>query len=343
MLPLIAACGHHGVTSPPPLHNVIGATGGSLVIGQGEVSLTVPAGALTSDVLVSVAAAQPAPLAGMFAVGLAYSFAPAATTFAVPAQMVLAFDRTQVSAVVLGSEFLVAWRDHAGQVTTLLPTTVDSVSLTVPVSALGDYWVVVPDVVSAVSLFPLRNGDTYSYDGGLGLTILRTTTEPNMAALSIAKATFTDASGASGIYFDYRNSQLGFLGTFLGTERQHVFLASVLLLDRRAALGVIQPVNTSYSGYVPYGSTTVAYQGLASTVTEIIDHERTVTPLGWFWTVHVRVSTDFNDTRPARGEDVIDLWLSAGVGPVAVRFGSSATVHLLTSATVNGHVVLGGV
>jgi hypothetical protein len=161
--------------------------------------------------------------------------------------------------------------------------------------------------------------------------------------LSVAKATFTDASGVSGIYFDYRNSQLGLLGSFVGTERQQLFAGSVLLLDRRAALGVIQPVNTSYVGYVPYGSTTIAYQGLASTVTEIIDHERTVTPLGWFWTVHVRISTDFNDTRPARGEDVLDLWLSAGVGPVAISFGSSATVHFLTSAMVNGRVVVGGV
>jgi hypothetical protein len=119
-------------------------------------------------------------------------------------------------------------------------------------------------------------------------------------------------------------------------------VAPALLIDRRDAMGTQRPVNASYSGYVPYGSTNVAYQGIASILTDISERTRLHTPLGVFNTIHVAIAVDASDSRPAQTHELLELWLAPGVGPAAVRLPGHAVVAMLSSATVNNRPVVGG-
>ncbi|HZN64776.1 MAG TPA: hypothetical protein VFB66_05710, partial [Tepidisphaeraceae bacterium] len=168
---------------PLPLRTTIGPGGGSLVVGSGEVALNVPAGALAQDVVISVASGQVSPLPGWIDVGPPYVFAPDATAFAVPSQIVLPFSPRRVSAAVDPGEIRVGVRRASGLVGELVPTFVDTQSVTFDSIELGTFWVVAPDVIDASSSFPLNDGDVYHYDTGLVLTVDRTTAEPNLAPL----------------------------------------------------------------------------------------------------------------------------------------------------------------
>src|SRR5881394_91788 len=88
----VAACTPGAPPPALPLHATIGAAGGVLQVGDGEVSLSVPGGALAGDLVISVTTGQSSPQQGWTAVGIPYLFAPPATTFAVASQLVLPFD-----------------------------------------------------------------------------------------------------------------------------------------------------------------------------------------------------------------------------------------------------------
>lgn len=100
----LAACGGGddegqggGVDTPLP-QTGIGAAGGS-VAGPGGSSVTVPAGALTSNVDIQVeqsSAGSPALPAELTAVGSMFAFTPHGTTFALPVTISLPFDPSRV-------------------------------------------------------------------------------------------------------------------------------------------------------------------------------------------------------------------------------------------------------
>src|SRR5690606_11201765 len=144
------------------------------------------------------------PLSGWFGVGVPVLIGPERTELALPAQLVLPFDPTLVAATVDPLEMRVAGRDADGRVAALVPSFVDSQSVTVEVGALGTFRVAAPDVVDAPSLFPLADTDEYEFDGALVLTIARSVTEPNLAALDVARATFEDGERSFGLWFDDR-------------------------------------------------------------------------------------------------------------------------------------------
>ncbi len=339
----LAGCIDSGGGAALPRNVTIGAAGGSIIVGSGSLSLTVPAGALSQDVVISVERGQASSLPGWLAVGTPYLFAPAATAFALPSQVAIPYVPAKISPAVGSSEIRVGFRDAAGVVTSLVPTQVAAPSVIADTSSLGTFWVWVPDVVAAASLFPLNQGDVYRYDSGLVLTVERTLVEPNVAPLETAKVTFALAGRTWGIYFDDRDARLAKLGAFetVGSDWQEVFAAPVLLIDDRDALGTVRPASGTYVGYVPFGAPTAAYQGLAETTTEIAERERVTVPLGGFDAVRIPITTRFNDTRPQQGEVRIEFWFAEGVGPVAIRFDNAIPAGLV-AATVGGKMVVGG-
>ena len=322
-----------------PLNTTIGPAGGAFVVGNGEISLTVPAGALAADVTITLAVGEAGELAGWTAVGIPYRLAPTSTTFAVPCQFVLPYDPTLVSALVSTDEFRIGFRDASGRVAGLLPTFVDTATVSFDASALGTFWVAAPDVVAAAELFPLRNADVYHFDPGLALTVERTSTEPNLP-LAIAKVAFTADGATSGIYFDIRQGQLGKLGEF-DDAGQEIFDLPVALIGTRDALGTVRPVLGTFTGHEPFGSTQPSYQGIAETTTAIAEHVRLQTPLGFFNTVRVPITNAFSNTRNESGTELLEFWFANNVGPVAIRLGAGAPMRLLVDATVNGRPVHG--
>jgi hypothetical protein len=345
LLLVVLACTAAACTpgAPPPalpLHATIGAAGGVLQVGNGEVSLTVPVGALAGDVVISVTTGQSAPLQGFAAVGIPYLFAPTATTFAVAAQLVLPFDPTLVPPVVSSSEVRVGFRAADGTVAVIVPTFTDTASVSCDTRSLGTFWVIAPDVVAASLLLPLANNDVYHFENGVTLTVQRTTTEPNLSGQSVARLTIDDNGDQTGLYFSVASGALHLLGSFTGTARQEIFDAAVLLVDARDDVGIRRPEATTFLGYEPFGAPAASYQGIAAVTTSLPGHAQIRGPLGLFDTVQVGIENETSNTRGVHSDQRLVLWCASGAGPVLLQFDDAEPLHLL-DATVSGRPVHG--
>lgn len=94
------------------------------VIGPNGAELTLPAGALTSAIQVTLAlppvGSRPPLPPGMAPVGATYSLAPVGLTFAIPAQVAIPFDPAQIPSgarpllLSTGGEFNASWRSVEG-------------------------------------------------------------------------------------------------------------------------------------------------------------------------------------------------------------------------------------
>ncbi|MEO8019422.1 MAG: Calx-beta domain-containing protein [Pseudomonadota bacterium] len=107
MASLVTACGGGGESTvpsppnnPPPPPSGIGTTGGT-VNGPSGAKVVVPAGALASNVDITIAESSvgaPALPAGFTTIGSMFAFTPHGTTFAVPATVTVPFDTTKLPA-----------------------------------------------------------------------------------------------------------------------------------------------------------------------------------------------------------------------------------------------------
>jgi hypothetical protein len=102
----------------------IGMSGGTVTASDGT-KVELPAGALTSDVTIGIAAATNAPaVPNNKAVGLAYTFTPEGTSFAKPITVTLAFDPAKLPSGKTSAN-VVIYKAPAGSANyTALPTTV---------------------------------------------------------------------------------------------------------------------------------------------------------------------------------------------------------------------------
>ena len=337
----VPACTGSGLPATPRFTVTIGAGGGSLVVGTGEIELAVPPGALTSDVAVSLARGTAAAVPGWTVAGTAYAFEPGSTRFAVPARMVIPFRPYRVSAAVDPSELRIAHRDTAGVIAAILPTLVDGNRVTFDALGLGTFWVIAPDVVSAAALFPANQGDSYRFASGLELGVARTNAEPNLRSIEIARLDFQAPGRRFGLYLDDRAERLATLGEFDVDELQEVLAVPLPWLEPREAMGTIHRAVGAFTAYAPYGSSTRAHDGVLESVVEIVEREDLVTPAGEFAVVHVVIASVVATTATPRQERRLELWLAEGVGPVAVRIGDSGERDLLVAGTVGGLPVAG--
>jgi hypothetical protein len=97
---IASACGGGGspagpsspVPTPTPAPATIGPAGGTLTVATGAARLVVPAGALATEVALTLRPATPVPLDPHAVGGSAWTLAPAGTTFAVPATLTIPYD-----------------------------------------------------------------------------------------------------------------------------------------------------------------------------------------------------------------------------------------------------------
>lgn len=338
---LLGACSGSG-GAPVPLHTTIGPAGGTLMIGIGELTLTVPPGALRSDVSIQITAGQASTPPGWLAVSAPYRLAPTATAFAAPAQLLLPFDPSLLSSAVDSTELRVGFGDATGAVTTLVPTFADpGGSVMLDIDGLGTFWTVAPDVVSAHELLPLNDADVYTFDSELSLTVARSTVEPHFAPGEIVVLTFAWQGREWGLYCDDQLGQWNLRGAFSKSDWQEVTSAPVPLLSARDGRNSQRIGTAVYPGYVPYGGNHVGYQGLAQVTTEVGDRARLQTPLGLFDTDRIVVTQAYSNSWPEQGETRLELWCARGVGPVALRFDDQPLRMNLVAATVGGNEVHG--
>lgn len=109
---LVIACGSdsNATTEPTPTPdpNIVGSTGGTVSAAGGAASLTVPPGALTSDVKITVAAAADPASDSRTVSGSTFQFGPAGTKFAQPVTLTLKYDKTKLPAGAAQSELRLA-------------------------------------------------------------------------------------------------------------------------------------------------------------------------------------------------------------------------------------------
>ena len=89
LVPALAACEGH-ITGPVQWR--IGPEGGTVSLGDGSVTLTVPVGALSKSVWFSSTPTTFVPASEMLVAGSAYEIGPPGTTFAVPATLTISYD-----------------------------------------------------------------------------------------------------------------------------------------------------------------------------------------------------------------------------------------------------------
>ena len=277
---LLLGCVESTKTKEPKLHTTIGPEGGSISVGSGEIVLTVPAGALNEAVNFVLETGAVQPLPGLFGVGLAFAWSPKDVRLQEPAELVIPFDPARVSSAVTSSELRVAFRSESGQVSGLLPTSIDGNRITFQTKRLGTFWVTAPDVVASEAIFPLYDGDEYRYDSGLVVKVVRTTEEPNFASAEVAKVVFLRNGLEFGLYLDNLEIALKKLGDFDSVGFQEILGTPVLLASPREAVGTTRPAIGSTAVYEPFGSTTIDHEEIVATTIEIAEHERVYTTLG---------------------------------------------------------------
>ncbi|MBX9929796.1 MAG: hypothetical protein K2X99_12900 [Gemmatimonadaceae bacterium] len=125
----LAACGRKdGPSAPVKDPNVVGKTGGTVATTGGAATLTIPAGALTSDVKITVAT-KPDPRGDTRSVGgTAYEFGPEGTKFATPVTLTLKYDKTKLPPGRAAREMRVAQLTDSGWVPLETGLQIDSVS-----------------------------------------------------------------------------------------------------------------------------------------------------------------------------------------------------------------------
>ncbi|MEX2153662.1 MAG: hypothetical protein WD825_10010 [Gemmatimonadaceae bacterium] len=143
---------------------VIGAAGGSISAADGQVQLSIPAGALASDVGITVQPTNVAPPAGGFLVaGAIYEFGPHGVTFGSPVRVTIAYDDANLPADREEHELKLlhftggAWEAAAG-----IAVDVQSNTITGSVTTFS------PIAPGGGSIVTLKGSGTATVDGILG-------------------------------------------------------------------------------------------------------------------------------------------------------------------------------
>lgn len=133
-----AACGggESGETTTAPVKdpNIVGASGGTVAASNGAASLSIPPGALTSDVKITVAAVADPMSDSRTGLGTPHEFGPEGTKFSQPVTLSMRYDRTKIPAGGAQSEIRVAQLTEAGWIPVESGFVLDSVNGTVKVS-----------------------------------------------------------------------------------------------------------------------------------------------------------------------------------------------------------------
>jgi hypothetical protein len=144
-----AAAGCAGKTSsastPAPTSQVVGSGGGTVTSSDGQVTIAIPAGALSSDVTITITPLGDIAPPGVITVGGAYQFGPPNATFAAQVTIMLPYDGSKIPAPNTASSVLVFTAvDAMGSFTRIPTRQVDASHVRVDVLHFSAYVAGVP-------------------------------------------------------------------------------------------------------------------------------------------------------------------------------------------------------
>jgi hypothetical protein len=154
-------------TSSGATSSVVGAQGGSVTLSGGT-GVTVPAGALPSNVTVTVTPSPSAPTPAGTVVGTPYTFGPEGQKFSSPVTVTLAFDPSEIPAGSTAGDIVIYTAPAGTTSYTALPTSiVDSTHASALTTHFSTFVCVVPSatVVTSPPGSPIDAGP-WNLDGG---------------------------------------------------------------------------------------------------------------------------------------------------------------------------------
>ncbi len=144
VLVLAAACGGSdsgpaSTTAPVKDPNIVGPSGGTVTAGNGAATLSIPAGALSADVKITMAPTADPANDTRTSTATPYEFGPEGTKFAQPVTLTLRYDRTKLPPGGAQSELRVAQYSDVGWIPVEQSFAIDSAtgSVKIAVTELG--------------------------------------------------------------------------------------------------------------------------------------------------------------------------------------------------------------
>lgn len=318
------------------------AAGGMVEVTEGTIAgvkVEFAAGVLAAPVEVAVFETFPRAQPGYLTIGPPVVITPERLSLLAPVQLTLPYSE----AGRLFGQLVVLCKREDGEVVEIgiPPFGVDEL-VTVDVGGFGTFWVAerLFGGVSTRNFIPLVNNTSWVYEGGITGDVVITPDEPNLGT-TVARLQFNGTQQVSGHYLTNAGSAQGRIGTFAtigGLSYQLVFDAEQRMLPAQVTLTAPVEYVYTYSAYEPFGSTTAATTGLATTRIVATQPEEVITPLGTYTNV---LTLSYESTfAAASGTDRSEsfaLTLVSRIGPVSLDlFG---TTGFLESGMVAGNEI----
>jgi len=342
---LLASCS--GRSDQFAAQGVIDASGGTVDVTNGPLSGTsvrIPPGAVAGPTDVKIREGSRTELLGFKNVGPCTSVSPSGLSLSLSGTVTLVFATELVPAGATEADFVVFRQTSPGRNATLQPSSVNLAAGLVELSVerLASYWVAVQtqDLEFLLPNFlPLRSGDSYSFDNGIGLTVEDTDSEPNLEGVSIVKTTFARGLDGIGLYLIRAFAETFFVGSYaIDGSFQETTFPPVLFLGATGVVGRTFTGSSTVSLYEPFPTVFPAEILELRTFVTIESVGSLSTPLGTFSDV---IEVSFRAEREGDGGHVSHtrdtLWLARGVGPVKISLDEVPDgMGRLTGGSVNG-------
>jgi hypothetical protein len=318
----------------------IGSTGGTLAVTDGDyagLSLVVPPGALDGPTTVSIARGFATAVPGYLPAGRPAVLGPAGLTFRLPVRLTLPFSPQ-------GGEAVVLRQGTDGRIVELGPADSDGLGLVaVDTVTLSTVWAAERafDGLATAGFLPLDDGNVWEFEGGLTVTVVTSTTEPNIRGTLVWRLLFETADQNLGFYLmpspDGSIEVVGELSTAGVGDFQQLHDPTTFL-PRQVTLGQVAEAGYEYTDYEPFGAITSIGDGTAVTGLRTAKPSMIDTPAGMFGDL---LEWEWNGVFTRADGAVRTLALTVtfarDTGPVAVDVFDAG--WLLTGGTVSGQPI----
>lgn len=355
LLPLLgAACsGSSGGGGPVAVGEAGVSTTTVLTVPTGNVlaglRLIIPAGALAAPTTITVGVGQPTDVNARSIVGPAAALGPGGLSFAVPAQLEIPFDTSNLVNFSTADVRVQARNDATGIVAELVPSRVDEVEgvATVAIDGFSTFWVTLPflgpgfdpNPRSLASYFPLLEGDLYVFQDR---TLTVEDIGPSQVGAPNALALVQRVGGLTERVYLGRasNDDLLLLGEGFPDRRpeaEELHAEPTVFVPGSGFDGATFRGNTAFTAYTPIGSGGISYGGSYSATTLLRFPATTFeTPLGVFDDIAVVTRlVGWSNSLGEQGNVVLDMFLAPGIGPVGIAI-DGAPPSRLVSAIIDG-------
>ncbi len=197
--------------------------------------------------------------------------------------------------------------------------------------------------MSTFRFLPLGDGNSWSFDSDVNITMTLTPDEPNLGGMPVYRMLFELGQENFGLYVQSGapgTGEIQLLGEFstAGNDSYQQLHDPTLFVPGGVTVGQPMEADFAYTGYSPFGATAVTASGVATEGIEPGHVEEIVAPADTYTGLTViRTQTTFRGNDGTARVLNWSLTLARNVGPVAVE--AFGTTGLLNNAMVGGRMI----